>query len=82
MWELQVMFYWRQNEDCNFGDSTLDNSEKQSYPKYSPLLGLLQRGNGKDQYICGFVKRNTHNQAHIFLQKFSASEAFSCEAFC
>ena len=76
------MFYWRQNEDCNSGDSTLDNSEKQSYPKCSPLLGLLQRGNGKDQYRCAFCEEEYIQPSTYFLQKFSASEAFSCEAFC
>lgn len=28
MWELQVKFYWGQNEGCNLGDSISDNSEK------------------------------------------------------
>ena len=28
MWELQVKFYWGQNESCNPGDSISDNSEK------------------------------------------------------
>ena len=28
MGELQVKFYWEQNEDCNLGDGTSNNSEK------------------------------------------------------
>ena len=63
------MFYWRQNKDCNSGDSTSDNSEK-----------LLQRGNGKDQYIRGFCEKEYNTITH-FLQKVSASETFCCESF-
>ena len=62
MWELQVKFYLRQNEDFSLGDSTSDSSDK-----------LLQRGRQKGQYMCDFGEKGIHANKHIFFQKVSTS---------
>ena len=61
MWELWVKFYLGQNEDYNLGDT--DSSRK-----------LLQRGRGgRSAYTWFWWRESTCDQAHIFLQKLSAS---------
>ena len=64
-WELQVKFYWGQNEDYSLGDSTSDTTEK-----------LLQRDRGKGQYIWDLGEGKVHavkHILHIFLQMAFAS---------
>ena len=60
-WELRVKLYLGQNEDCSWGDSIPDSSEK-----------LLQRGRGEGQYICDAGEGGIHVTEHIsffFLMK-------------
>ena len=68
VWELQVKFYLRQNEDCSLGDSVSDSSEK-----------LLQRGKGKAQYICDFGEGGVHAIKYvIFCRRFLLVMRSSC----
>ena len=63
-WELQIKFYWGQDEHCSLGDGASDSSEK-----------LLQRGGRgrEDQYTYDFWWRGVHAIKHIFFQKVSVS---------
>ena len=61
MWELQVKFYLRQNEDSSPGDSTSDNSE------------ISPKRQKEGQYIYDFCEGRVHAIKHIFSQKISAN---------
>ena len=61
MWEWQVKFYWRQNEDCSARDSSPDSSE----------TAAERQGGG--QYTCGFGEGVVNTIENIFFQEVSIS---------
>ena len=54
MWELQIKFYWGQNEDYSSGDSISDSSKQ-----------LLQSARKKGKYICDFGEEGIYAFKHI-----------------
>ena len=60
-WELQVEFYWRQNEACSPGDSASDSSER-----------LLQRGSRGRSIYKTSVKGEFNEIKRLLYKSFSA----------
>ena len=60
--ELQVKFYWGQNEDCRSGDSTSESCER-----------LLQRGNGGRSVYKILVKVEVSTIKRLLYKRLPAS---------